>query len=144
MVIGSYFCLTGHYDNSILFISIPIGFLVTAILQANNARDIGRDSQAGIKTVAVLLGLERAKVCYIFLLLGAYIAAVVMVLMGILNLWVLIVFCSLPLALKNIKTIYNCSGSCVESIASLDVMTAKLHLMFGVLLMAGILLGKFF
>ena len=141
MVIGSYFCLTGHYNNSVLFISLPVGFLVTAILQANNARDISRDSRAGIKTVALLLGLEKAKICYVSLLVGAYLAVIVMVLTGVLSWWALIVFASLPLTAKNIKTICSCSDSCPESIVDLDVMTAKLHLAFGVLLMGGILLG---
>ncbi len=141
MVIGSYFCLTGHYDNSVLFISIPVGFLVTAILQANNARDINHDSRIGVKTVALLLGLDRTKFCYVSLLVGAYLAVIVMVLTGVLGWWALIVFASLPLTAKNIKTICRCSDSCPESIVGLDVMTAKLHLAFGVLLMAGILLG---
>ncbi len=144
MVIGSYFCLTGKYDNSVLFISIPVGFLVAAILQANNTRDINHDRQAGVKTIASLLGLNKAKFSYISLLVGAYLVLTATVLLGVLNWWALIVFASLPLAAKNIKTIYSCSDSRIESIATLDVMTAKLHLAFGVLLMAGILLGKFF
>ncbi|MDQ3024311.1 MAG: 1,4-dihydroxy-2-naphthoate octaprenyltransferase, partial [bacterium] len=39
-----------------LLISIPIGFLVAAILQANDVRDIVDDRQAGIKTIATVLG----------------------------------------------------------------------------------------
>jgi len=144
MVIGSYFCLTGDYDSSVLVISIPVGFLVTAILHANNTRDITHDSQAGIKTVASLLGLKKAKVSYISLIAGAYLAVVIMVVVGILSYWSLLILITLPIALKNIKTIQSCSDSSIEMIADLDVMTAKLHLTFGVLLMLSILLGKFF
>src|SRR5437667_4026119 len=38
MVVGTFFSLTGNYTPTILYASLPIGFLVTGILQANNLR----------------------------------------------------------------------------------------------------------
>jgi len=45
MVIGSYFTLTGTYHTDILLASLPIGCLVSAILFANNLRDIHHDTE---------------------------------------------------------------------------------------------------
>ena len=40
MVIGAFYALTGTYNNTILLVSLPVGFLVAAILSAKNLRDI--------------------------------------------------------------------------------------------------------
>ncbi|MBK9246879.1 MAG: prenyltransferase [Ignavibacteria bacterium] len=61
MVIGSYFVLTGTYNSTILLTSLPIGLLVTAILHANNLRDIKHDQAANVRTMASIMGLSGAK-----------------------------------------------------------------------------------
>jgi 1,4-dihydroxy-2-naphthoate octaprenyltransferase len=43
MLGGTYFTLTGKINPKVIYISLPIGFLVTAILNANNIRDIKYD-----------------------------------------------------------------------------------------------------
>src|SRR6056300_1379259 len=45
MVIGTYFSLAGHFDWNVAILSLPVGFLVTAILNANNTRDIMHDGE---------------------------------------------------------------------------------------------------
>ena len=52
MVIGSYYVLTGDYNTNVLYVSLPVGFLVAAILHANNLRGIVHDTQANVKTLA--------------------------------------------------------------------------------------------
>lgn len=51
MVIGSYYVLTGDYNTNVLYISLPVGFLVAAILHANNLRDIVHDTEANVRTL---------------------------------------------------------------------------------------------
>jgi 1,4-dihydroxy-2-naphthoate polyprenyltransferase len=134
MVIGSYFVLTGTYENRVLFVSLPVGFLVTAILHANNLRDIVHDSQARVKTVANVIGLKAAKFEYFALVAGAYLAVVLMVLTKTLQPLSLMVFLSLPLALRPLKTVYSHQACNPDAVALADVQTAQLHLAFGILL----------
>lgn len=143
MVVGSYYALTGDYNTSVIIISLPIGFLVTAILHANNHRDIVHDADAGAKTIAGILGHSGSKIFYYFLIAGAYGTVVYMVTEGILSQWSLIVFLSLPPAFKNIKSISANKPGDFETIAMIDVQTAQFHLLFGVLLTVSLLIGVF-
>ena len=140
MVIGTYISLTGTYDPNVLYVSLPVGFLVAAILHANNMRDIMHDSEAKIKTVAMLFGIRVSKIYYSVLVFGAFISVIVMVAMNILEFWTLIVLISFPVVLKNVKMISQAEVSNPEAILMADVATAQHHLMFGVLLSVGLLL----
>ena len=141
MVIGSYFVLTGRYEHSVLWISLPVGFLVAAILSANNLRDIRHDTEAHIRTTACLLGHRLARYEYVFLLTGAYAAVVSMVLVKVLPVWSLVVLLTTPMALKNIRLALASRPENPERIATLDVQTAKLHLAFGALLIISLYPG---
>lgn len=143
MVIGSYFVLTGDYNNNVLYVSLPIGFLVTAILNANNLRDINADAQAKIKTFANVIGLTGSKIEYFLLVLGAYLSVIVMVSTGILQPYALIVFLSVPPALKNLKAVSGAELDKSSEIAMIDIQTAQHHFLFGILLAIGILLSHF-
>jgi 1,4-dihydroxy-2-naphthoate octaprenyltransferase len=141
MVIGAYFVLTGSYRHSILIASLPVGCLVAAILHANNMRDIGHDLDAHVRTVANLLGHDRARLEYYVLVGGAYVAVVGMIAGGLVSPWSLLVFVTAPLAAKNFRRVVHSQPQQPETIATLDVQTAQLHLAFGLLLSLGILLG---
>ncbi len=79
MVIGSYFVLTGSYNHAVPIASLPVGCLVAAILHANNMRDIQHDCDAQVRTVANLLGHDRARFEYYALVGGAYVAVLGMI-----------------------------------------------------------------
>lgn len=145
MSFGTYFALTGSFDllQDILLLSIPVGFLVTAILHANNTRDTKHDTESGIKTLASVIGIKGAIFEYYFLVIGAFVSVVIFVLMGLLQPWSLLVFISLPLAIKNIKVINKADIEHPENIVMLDVTTAQHHMIFGLLYSVSILI-KFF
>jgi 1,4-dihydroxy-2-naphthoate octaprenyltransferase len=142
MVIGTFYALTGAYNPTVSWASLPIGFLVVGILQANNMRDITHDKRAKIKTLANVLGAGFAKGEYLFLVIGAYIIVVGLVIFKVLSPWSLIVLLSLPPAIKNINQIKGLTAEDSAKIATLDVQTAQLHLLFGVLLSVSLLLTK--
>lgn len=139
MVIGSYYSLTGHYHTPVLLISLPVGFLVAAILQANNTRDIKHDTEAGIKTLENVLGHKGAKAAYYFSVSAAYLSVVIMVITKILPLWSLAVVLTLPLAVKIIMKLARSQPEKPEEIAAIDVETAQLHFGFGLLLIVSLL-----
>ena len=139
MVIGSYFVLTGNYNINVLWISLPVGCLVAAILSGNNLRDILHDKQAGIATLAGRLGHRWARWEYSALDISAYLITIILVTLGILPLWSLLTLLSVPLAYNCVRQALNSQVDKPEKIAVLDVKTAQLQLVFGVLLAAGIL-----
>ena len=141
MVIGSYFVLTDSYSHSVLIVSLPVGCLVAAILHANNMRDIQHDRDAQVRTVASLLGHNRSRLEYYALVGGAYVAVVGMILGGLVGPWGLLVFVTAPLAIKNFRKVIHSRPQQPESIATLDVQTAQLHLAFGLVFATAILLG---
>jgi len=141
MVVGSFFVLTGTCNNDVVLASLPVGFLVAAILFANNLRDIRHDEDAGMKTLAIVLGHNKARYIYCAILTAAYALVIVMLAMGF-TAWLLLVFISVPAALNNIKMAHGSSAENNETIATLDVKTAKLHLLFGLLYIAAIVIGR--
>ncbi|PKL81239.1 MAG: 1,4-dihydroxy-2-naphthoate octaprenyltransferase [Ignavibacteriae bacterium HGW-Ignavibacteriae-4] len=140
MVVGTFFSLTGVFDWNVAIVSLPIGFLVTAILNANNIRDIKHDTEAKVKTFATILGINAAKKEYYFLVFGAYLSVIIMVLTGLLHFWTLLIIISLPVALKNIKDISIAEVNNPEAVAMMDIRTAQLHMQFGLLLTIGLVL----
>ena len=71
---GSYYVQLERLDWVPLALSIPVGFLSTAILVVNNVRDLETDRRAGKRTLAVRLGRERTRRLYAALVYGSYVA----------------------------------------------------------------------
>jgi len=139
MVLGAYFVQTGRLDWTPLVVAVPIGFLVTAILHANNLRDMPFDRRAGIRTIAMLLGRSGARGMYIGLVVGAYLVVAVLVAMRVVSPLALVVLLTAPIAARNLKLVLRASEP--AELAMADVMTAQLHMMFGVLMTAGVAIG---
>jgi 1,4-dihydroxy-2-naphthoate octaprenyltransferase len=117
-------------------LAIPVGLLVTAILVANNYRDIDTDRDAGKKTLAVVMGREATRVLFASLVLGAFVAIAVFAVAG--RIPITSLFCGflLPLAAVPIRII----NSRTDGPALIRVLkiTARLHLWVGVVLAAAV------
>src|SRR5579872_3911246 len=74
MVLGAYFVQTGHYAWQPFIVSLPIAFLVTAILHANNLRDLDGDRAKGKRTIATFIGRRPANWEYYLLIGATYVA----------------------------------------------------------------------
>ncbi len=143
MVIGSFYALTGILSIAALYISLPIGFLVTAILHGNNMRDSEYDKQAKVKTIANTIGATPSKVVYLILITCAYLSIIAMIIFKVVPLWSLLVFMSLPIAIKNIKTVFKSSSKQPKALATIDASTAQLHLGFGAIFIFSFLIYRF-
>ncbi len=141
MVTGSYFALTGSCDSIVIYTSLPFGLLAAAIMASNNLRDIDHDRAAGIKTLAGILGHQGAKTEYLALVIGAYLSVALMLLIKIASLWFLLVFVTVPIAIQNIRAVKESRPENHESIISIDVQTAQLHLAFSVAFIIALILG---
>ena len=141
MVVGAYYVITGTVSWSAFAISIPVGFLVAAILHGNEWRDISEDARAGARTFSVRMGREAAHWLYLALVVGAYLALTLAVVANVLPTWTLLAMLSLPLLVRQIRSAeFGASGQ-QRAIAMIDLQTAQLHAAFGFLMVLGLLVA---
>jgi 1,4-dihydroxy-2-naphthoate polyprenyltransferase len=115
--------------------ALPVGALATAILAVNNLRDIATDARAGKRTLAVRLGPNATRAEYVLLLIVAFAAP--FALLPFARPWVLLPLVAIPLAVVPLRLVFHSQGA--ELNAAL-AGTARLHLVYGVLLAAGLVL----
>ena len=92
-VLGTFFLNTQFLRWDIWLPAASLGFLSTGVLNLNNLRDIENDLSSGKITIAVRLGIKRAKYYHFLLMALALISALVFNLMNLRNwlslLWLL-------------------------------------------------------
>lgn len=143
MTVGAYFVQTHTFSWDPVIFAIPIGLLVDAILHSNNYRDIDGDRIAGIRTIAMMLGHSGALKMYYVLVVGAFLSIPLMILFAKLTPFALVTYVTIPVALKVLRKA-NARTSLEPAVFGIiDVETAQLHMMFGLLLTAGIVIGCF-
>lgn len=135
MVLGAYYVMSPAFDWTPIVVGVPIGFMVAAILHANNIRDIDADRAANKRTLAVLLGLRAARIEYLALVGGAYLWVIILVLLRVMPMTTLLVFITLPEAGRLIQIISTSRDPALLHQA--QGRTAKLHGRFGLWLVIG-------
>lgn len=137
MIGGAYYVLADRLTWDVILTSVPIGFIVAAILHANNIRDIDLDRKAGKVTLATLLGRRGANFEYLLLVVGAYLVTGLLIVREP-SFWpIAIVLISVPAALTMIRLIFSPATGPALNIAVRK--TAGLHLRFGSLMTVGLL-----
>jgi 1,4-dihydroxy-2-naphthoate octaprenyltransferase len=134
MVEGAYFVQRQSLSLQALWVSLPFGVLVALVLLANNIRDIDHDRRRGIRTLAIVLGHRLGLRTYRSLMTLAYAGILALALTGVLTIWVLIIFASLPLAIQLLHQMARGIP------ANADALTAKLDTAFGLLLVASLVI----
>jgi 1,4-dihydroxy-2-naphthoate octaprenyltransferase len=134
MVEGAYYVQRQTLSSEAFWISLPFGALVALVLLANNIRDIEHDRSRGIQTLAILLGRRHGLYTYLLLMILAYAGILFMALSSTLTLWVLIIFITLPLAIRLLYKMVN------DIPDDADAQTAKLDTAFGLLLVVSLVL----
>jgi 1,4-dihydroxy-2-naphthoate octaprenyltransferase len=142
MVVGSYLVLTGGFRWDVVLVSLPVGCLVAAILQSNDLRDIAYDSTVGVRTAAIIFGSKVAGIVYYALVVSAYVIVAILAALKIVPIWSLAVLLTAPIAAKNMKVVRKISSGAAREYATIDVMTAQLHMAFGVLLILSLAAGR--
>jgi 1,4-dihydroxy-2-naphthoate polyprenyltransferase len=132
IVVGAHYVQTQQLSPAVVLASLPVGFLVAAILHANNLRDLDLDRRAGKRTLATLLGRSGARIEYYALLAGTYLSLLAIVAAGIAPWPTLMCLVTLPLALRLVRI----AAAETEPRALQPVLrqTAQLHMRFGALL----------
>ena len=131
-VVGTYFVQAETAPGLVWLAAVPVGCTVTAILVANNLRDLATDRAAGKTTLAVVLGERGTRAWYVLLLVAAYGVAIALWPTTRVEPWALLVLASLPFALGPLRAVAG--GTAGRALNATLVQTARFHLIFGVLL----------
>ncbi len=138
-VSGTYYLHAGSFSLFPLLPAIPVGFLVTAILVANNIRDIKTDKRAGKYTLAVMLGENAARTQYAAILLAAFVVPLLMW-MTVGTRFAMLSWLAFPLAIKLIAMAW--AGGPTRYWEKVLGLTVLLHLVFGMLLAGSLILAR--
>lgn len=141
--LGTSFVAAGGIIPSVLIVALPLGLITDGILHSNNTRDMKTDSRAGIRTMAMSLGVKSSAVLYGFEMIFPFIWVGVCSICGFMPLATIIIFMTLPVAIGCAKTMMNSVEGGVHMIADLDVRTANLQLMFSLLLTVSFVIARF-
>lgn len=139
----AYFIQTGKLNMIPVVAAIPVGFLVTGILHANDIRDIIEDRKAGIKTVALSLGFARSVIFYDFLYAAAYVCLIVLVWQDVLPWTAILPLLLVPMVVAVLRRAHAASKGAYEQLGRLEADSAGLHFQFGLLLITGLLVAPY-
>lgn len=136
IVMGASYVQVERWTWEALVASLPIAFLVTAILHANNLRDIEHDRTANKRTIATAIGRKWANREMYLLLVLSYVSLVVAWAAGALPWPALAALASLPLAWPIVRVVR--AGGNPRKLNIALFRTAQLHMRFGALLAIGL------
>ncbi len=136
-VCTTYYIQADTLNYTVWLTAIPPGLLIMAIMVVNNLRDIDTDKKAGKNTLAVKLGRYRTIMEYKLLVFGAFAIPVIMIVLGAAGTFVLLPFCTLPMA-RSLAIKVECDLG--DTLNELLASTARLSLVFSLFFAVGLVL----
>jgi len=136
IVMGASYVQVEEWRWEAFVASLPIAFLVTAILHANNLRDIEHDRKAHKRTIATVIGREWANREMYLLLIATYVSLVAAWASGALPWPALVALGTLPFVRPIVQVVR--AGGNPKKLNLALFHTAQLHMRFGALMAVGL------
>ena len=136
-VVGTAYVQIGAAPLTAWVSAIGVGLLACALLMVNNLRDIPTDTDAGKRTVAVLLGDRLSRRVFAAMIGIAYVAVVVI---GVRHPWALLAIASVPLAVPPLRTTLR--GAQGRDLIAVLGATGRLEFVYAALLCIGLVLER--
>lgn len=136
MVMASYYVQREALTLASFYVSLPVAFIVTAILVVNNIRDLEEDREAGKRSLATAAGARVARWLYAAMLAAAYVSITGAVLGGAVSSWALLGLAPLPWAASAARALFAADER--PAMNRLLVRSGKLHGWTGLALAAGL------
>ena len=143
VVAGAYYVQTQSLSLEALFISIPVGLLIAAVLYLNEFPDYACDKAARKNTLIVKVGRERARIGFYSLLVAAYLCIILGAILGMVPSTVLFSLLTFPLAWKAMKIVHS-SYTNTQGLVPAMSSTVTIHLSVGLLLSFGYVMARLF
>ncbi len=150
MTWGAFYVQIHQWSWMAIAASIPIGCIVTAILNMNNTRDLRDDAAVHKLTLPVRFGERFGQIFHAVLIFGAFVTTTIFVITRVLPIFSLAVWLVFPLAYINVNDVLEARQEPVDAPAPgqrrrayiIGIQrTAQLHLRFGIVLAAAIALA---
>jgi 1,4-dihydroxy-2-naphthoate octaprenyltransferase len=139
MVMATYYVQTITLTLEALLAAVPVACLVTAILVANDVRDIDEDRQTGKTTPVSRFGQSFGTRLFVLLVVGAYAVVLAWIALRPHFLPLLLVLLAAPKALRTARLLQQ--GTTRTTLNQALRGAAQLHLQFGVLLSLGLIIS---
>jgi 1,4-dihydroxy-2-naphthoate polyprenyltransferase len=139
IILISYFIQTGTVDSYSILVSIPSFILVGAIMLSNNIRDLDGDKEYGRKTLAILIGRNKAVSLLAGMFIVSYIWVFILIGLQLVSPWLAIILISLPKPINATKGFIGKKVP-IEMMPAMKA-TAQTNTIFGLLLSIGLFLG---
>ena len=140
MVMGSYFVQVEELTWTTFLVSLPVAFIVTAILHCNNLRDISEDREVGKRSFAGWLGVGPSRWLYGAFLASAYGIIAGLSATGTISGWGALGLLPLPFAYDAVRKVFAADDR--PAMMVVMVRSAKLHGWTGVTLAAGLMIAS--
>ncbi|MBS5949228.1 MAG: prenyltransferase [Clostridium sp.] len=134
MVLGASYPFTKELSLYPILLSLPASFIIPALMISNEMRDFQRDANLSLGTLSVRIGSRLSTYIYRFLVFGAYILTAIYVVLDFYPITTLLVFITLPIALKAHKAVCKFEKLGIP-------YTNNLHWTFTLLLITTLLIG---
>ena len=133
-ILGTSFVACGTIHPQLLWLTVPIGLITVGILHVNNTRDTEHDSRANIKTFAMILGKKTSAYLYCFEVIFPFVWVIAAIVAGAMPVWSLLVLVALKPAIDNARKAMASLTQGLKALIGVDELTAKLQLIFSLLL----------
>lgn len=138
-VLGSYYAQTLRLSATALVPALSIGLLTMNILAVNNLRDMATDRASGKRTLAVRLGEKGTLIEFGLFLALAYLIPLGAAIAGLVSLWVLLAWLSLPLGWKLFRDMQSVRGRALNRTLA---QSGQLDLLFSLLYSLGLVISR--
>jgi 1,4-dihydroxy-2-naphthoate octaprenyltransferase len=138
-VLGAYFLHRHELSWGAALMASVLGLFSMGVLNLNNMRDMENDQRCGKITIAVRLGLARAKIYHAFLIAAGLLGAAFFTVLYFISAKQLLIFLIFPVFLRDVHAILNTREN-----SELDSFLKKLSLttfIFSILFGAGLILS---
>ncbi|MBI5048458.1 MAG: prenyltransferase [Deltaproteobacteria bacterium] len=140
-VAGSYYVQTQDSSITAVFASLPLSFLIAAILYINEFPDYDADKAVGKNQIVVRLGKKNARWGFAILMVGAYASIVIGVLLNLLPAIVLFAMLAGIFGIKAVNGLFKNYDKFKETLPCIKATIAA-HLTTGIALIIIFLLGR--
>ncbi|WP_338470620.1 prenyltransferase [Niallia sp. XMNu-256] len=105
MVLGTYMVFTSEVSLEPIILTTPAALMIPLLMLSNEIRDYDRDKDLGIRTLTVIIGEKAGRALFISLMVIAYSMTALLVLTGSMPTVTLLVFLTLPIAIRACKKV---------------------------------------
>lgn len=136
-VAGSHWLQARQASPAALLAGAALGLPAAAVLLVNNLRDVAADTRAGRRTLAAVLGDDRARTLHAALMFAPFLAlpALALLLPGRHGLW--LALGALPVCVALVRRMRAARGAALNGVLA---ATARAQFVFGLLLAIGLLI----